>query len=133
MELYTSSLYNRSVVEAQGLELMDVTIKTGAGWLAPDWGFLREYLDSDKGVEAEVRYTKQYLEKMRESFRRYPSRWRGLLSKDRLCIGCYCHPGKFCHRLILVDLLGKVAKQWDIPFHYQGEIAFKRNKQCKDS
>lgn len=124
MELYTGQMNCGKWVPSQlGIPVLDVTVKSGDTTFAPDWETLMNYKRSPKTAIDEAEYTERFLQGLRDSFRSNPERWREILSMDSLCILCYCRKGKFCHRLILVDVFEKQCKHWNIPFVYKGELS----------
>ena len=86
---------------------------------APSWELVQGYLDGKVSTEE---YTEAYTAAMRKSFQQHTTRWLEVLGQDTVAIGCYCKPGAFCHRLLLVDFFRKVAEANRIPFEYLGEF-----------
>jgi len=118
VELYTTQMSQWRKALNKGIPCLDVTVKSGEKTFAPIWDFLMEY----KRDQDEVKYTSKFIPLMRKNFKRDKEFWLDTLKQDKLCIMCYCAKGKFCHRLILVDLFEKVCKMHNIPFEYKGEL-----------
>lgn len=119
MQLYTVSINKQDYAEIRGIELYDVTVKSGDKRFAPNWDFLMSY---KRGEINEEEYTEKFYTLMRDSFSEHKGFWLDLLSKESLAIACYCKAGKFCHRHLLVSIFEKVCKQYNIPFNYKGEL-----------
>ena len=119
MKLYTTPVYNWRKVKAQGIEFLDSTVKTGNKIFAPTWPLLAKYkakmIDEDE-------YTECYYQLMRESYINNRMEWDKLFEFDSLAIGCYCAAGKFCHRLLLKDILISIAESRGMVIEYLGEL-----------
>ncbi|MBN22764.1 MAG: hypothetical protein CL678_15875 [Bdellovibrionaceae bacterium] len=118
MQLYTVQLGQWRLVPPD-VELVDTTVKSGAKFLAPTWDMVMGVKD---GSLTEEQYTVQYYAMMRESYRRNKEQFLALLGKPAVALGCYCKPGDFCHRLLLIDILKRIAIVNDIHFEYVEEI-----------
>lgn len=119
MELYTVALYNWRSAEVKGIPVINTTIKTGDKRLAPNWNFLTLY---QKGTIDEDEYTRRFYAKMRWSYHKHRQFWDELICKDTLALACYCKPGKFCHRHLLVDIITKIGAREGIEVLYKGEL-----------
>lgn len=119
MELYTVAMYNWRKAKAKGVEVQDTTVRSGNALFAPSWEMVRTY---KAGELSEEEYTKQYYEKMRDSFRNNRDKWLALFQKEKLALACYCGPDKFCHRLLLKAILLKIAEAEGISVKDCGEI-----------
>ena len=118
MKLYTCQISQWRKATHLGVPCLDVTVKSGEKTFAPSWNLLMEY----KQDFDEVKYTSKFITLMRTNFKRDKEFWLETLKQDKLCIMCYCAKGKFCHRLLLVDIFEKVCKMYKIPFNYKGEL-----------
>lgn len=125
MKLYTAQIPKWRALKAAGIPLIDATVKSGKepsgapSVFAPSWELVQGYL---RGEITPEQYTEAYTKAMRLSFQQHTTRWLEVLGQDTVAIGCYCKPGAFCHRLLLVDFFRKVAEANRIPFEYLGEF-----------
>lgn len=102
MEVYTYQLSNISKVRAMGIPYMDTTIKSGDWMLAPTWQLLCAYKYNGMSDED---YTEAYNTLLELRLVEHPEYFDELFNMDVLAVGCYCRPGKFCHRHLLVKFL----------------------------
>lgn len=114
MEVYTYQLSRVHKVKAKGIPYMDITIKSGDWMLAPTWPLLvaKKY----HGLSDEE-YTKEFNRLLDERLIENPEYFNDLFNIDVLAVGCYCPPGNFCHRHLLVEFLQKHTETI-----YRGEI-----------
>jgi hypothetical protein len=119
MKLYTAQLGRWREAEKRGINFLDVTVKSGDKMFAPTWDFLmRHKRDQDDDA-----YIAEFIPLMRENFKNNKEYWFGLLSQqEELAIACYCGKGKFCHRILLVDIFEKLCDYYNIEFEYMGEL-----------
>ena len=122
MELYTIAMYNWRKARDLGIDILDTTAKGGISNLAPTWGIVKAYKQSDMGTQAEITYTTAYYEQMRESYKEHKDEWMEIFSKEKIAVACYCPPGKFCHRKLLIDMLTAIAKSLGVEVTFKGEI-----------
>lgn len=54
-------------------------------------------------------YVPAYVEEMRQSYRRWRSKWEELLARDSVTLCCYCTDPERCHRRILAEILAKLG------------------------
>lgn len=119
MQLHTVQLAKWRQVAAKQIPLVDTTAKSGLTMFAPHWEHVAAYKN---GTMTEADYTALYLEKMRQSYRENKDAWLKFIREPELAIACYCSAGKFCHRLLLKDILQKLCEQQGVPFQYVGEL-----------
>jgi hypothetical protein len=119
MEIYTSSLSNWRRIKAFGVEIVDITAKSGLHWFAPEYANVMLH---KQGMLSDAEYTELYIEKMRQSFRQYHANWMMLKHKKKVSYVCYCAPNTFCHRHIFVDLLSKYLTKEGVPHILKGEL-----------
>ena len=120
MELWTIQMSKWRKAQKLGLPFTDTTVKGNImSPFAPDWEFVKAYKD---GLISEEEYTALYKDKMRRSYQARQAEWLSFLRQEKAAVSCFCTPGKFCHRILLVDILKKVAEHHHIPFHYAGEV-----------
>lgn len=118
MKLYTAQMGRWREADKQGIPFVDVTVKSGNKAFAPTWDFLMDY----KRGGSDQDYIDKFIPLMRKSYRDNKQVWLDLINKDTVCIACYCGKGKFCHRLLLVDILEKVCLREGVTFQYKGEL-----------
>lgn len=97
----------------------DCTLKTGDIRFAPTGELLWPY---KRGEYTDEEYTAIYYQITRERFRDDPEPWLWLIRQERICLACYCRPGKFCHRHLLVDILEKLCQREGIRLIRRGEL-----------
>lgn len=114
MEVYTYQLANWRKVKDLGIHYMDTTIKSGDPMLAPTWTLLSAYRYFGLSDED---YTKAYNLLLEDRLKESPEYFNELFNIAVLAVGCYCRPGKFCHRHLLVKFLEKHTE-----IIYRGEI-----------
>lgn len=123
VKLWTLQLAKWRIAEKQNLPKLDITVKSGLKYLAPDWDFLMDYKQSDKGPEAEAAYTKRYLQKLNRLFDEDTDKLIEILRQDEVVLMCYCPPGKFCHRHLLVSYLIEIGEWFGYEVIYMGELS----------
>jgi hypothetical protein len=92
---------------------LDTTVKSGDKAFAPTWKMV---MGVKEGRISEEEYTREYLDRMRESYRNNRQRWDEVLGMDEVLLACYCPAGSFCHRYLLRDMLVKCGAE------YAGEV-----------
>lgn len=121
MKLYTVQIARYRKALALGVPFVDTSIKTGKSEFMPTWDMVMGY---KQGTVSEARYTEMYYDLMRQRYRANRQWWLAFLrDQPSAAIGCFCTPGVFCHRLLLVDIFKKICERNDIPFEYAGELA----------
>lgn len=120
--IYTVQMAQHRLVKKKGLELLDITVKSGDPRLAPTWDMLKAYKSSKMTKSAEEIYTEDYIEKLSKLHRDSPEVLHGLLAREHLVLACYCPPNTFCHRHLLKDILIKIADQIGVEVIDGGEI-----------
>lgn len=101
-----------------GTYLLDTTVKSGVLEFAPSWEMVNAY---KSGNLSEAAYTTLYQQRMRESQVDNKSLWDSLAKHPKLSLQCYCQKGKFCHRLLLVDILTDYFDEQGIEVLYNPE------------
>ena len=119
MRLHTFQLAKWRNVVALGIPYLDTTVKTGNSIFAPNWDIVMRV---KSGAISEVEYTDRYKQLMRESFLANKLEWLETIKAPELAVACYCPSGRFCHRLILVELLEALCRAHSVPFEYAGEL-----------
>lgn len=118
MKLYTAQMGRWREADKLGVPFIDVTVKSGNKAFAPTWDFLMEH----KRGGSDQAYIGKFIPLMRNSYKNNYKEWQDLINLDTVCISCYCGKGKFCHRILLVDILEKVCNSHNIDFEYLGEL-----------
>lgn len=103
--LWTIQIAKWRLAQFRGVKFLNIAAKGGVLPFAPDMSNVMRY---KRGEMTEDEYTACYLSKMAMSCETYPAYWERLLFYRAVAFGCYCPPGKYCHRLLFVDL----AKQY---------------------
>lgn len=119
MQLYTAKLTSSGDIEKLGLKLLDITVLSGVSIYAPKWDMLKKYKSGKMDPEE---YTELYLSLMRDSYSKNKEKWLELFTNKNLVLGCYCNPGDFCHRNIMVHILHQIAKKENFNVTYRGDI-----------
>ena len=120
MELWTISISQWRKAKARGIELIDITVKSGDKLFAPESSVLWAY---KAGEVSEDEYTRLYLNKLRDASRASPEAFKMFLSQDGpVAVGCYCRAGIFCHRHLFVQFMEHVARGNGYSLSYRGEI-----------
>lgn len=102
-----------------GIAYHDITVKSGDSVFAPTWSMVSSYKNV---IMTKYEYTKNNIELMRKSFELNSDYWLDFIKRDYVVLACYCKSKEFCHRYLLVSLLGTVCEHYGIPFEYIGEI-----------
>lgn len=125
MEVWTIQLGQWRLAKELNIPLVDTTYRSGImhngiRWLAPTG----ELLGNIKaGRITESGYQEIYLNLMRTRWSQDPQWFIDFCrTHDKIVLACYCGPGCFCHRLILVDILRNICVKYQIPFIYHGEL-----------
>ena len=124
MKWYTIAIPQWRKAKALGIELMDITVKSGDQRFAPFDDVLWAY---KRGQVTDEDYTTIYQGKLQSLLRSDPSAIEALLDPEAgetesRAVACYCTAGKFCHRHIWIDFMRDVAEDNGIHFEYCGEI-----------
>ncbi|QVW55075.1 hypothetical protein pEaSNUABM29_00031 [Erwinia phage pEa_SNUABM_29] len=123
VRLWTLQLAKWRVAEKRSLPKLDITVKSGLKYLAPDWDFLMDYKKSDKGPEAEAAYTVRYMQKLNRLFDEDTDKLIEILRNEEVVLMCYCPEGKFCHRHLLVKYLIEIGEWFGYEVIYMGELS----------
>lgn len=120
MELFTTQLSNWRTAKRLKIELVDTTVKGKAPLFAPTWDMV---MGHKNGTITDEEYTRLYREKMIQSWVENREGWERFMQREEpIALACYCAPGKFCHRKLLVKILEKLCARLNIPFKYYGEL-----------
>lgn len=119
VELYTIQNSNWRLASELGVSFIDTSVKSGRKEFAPTWSMVLAYKD---GRLSERAYETIYRARMARSQDANESAWEELYGLSRVAIGCYCTPGKFCHRHILADILENNLIERGVHVINMGEI-----------
>lgn len=120
MDLYTIAIPQWRKAKERGIELFDITVKSGYKPFAPYDDVLWAY---KRGEVSDEEYTQLYLEKLRKRFIEAPEDFQQFLEKSGpVAVACYCRAGKFCHRHLFVGFIQEVADDNGYTVRYAGEI-----------
>jgi ribA/ribD-fused uncharacterized protein len=96
---------------------LDITVKGGDPFgklFAPTWNMVSTYMKSGKTDNDKQNYIKKYHELVLNIIN--TEDWSKLLNMQHVVLVCFCPPGEFCHRHLLVYYLQKYGA------NYNGEI-----------
>lgn len=120
MELATIQIGRWKLARDRQFQLIDTTVKSGHDIFAPTWHMVMSHKD---GTLSDEGYTREYQQRMYESMRQNGDQWMQYVHSDTpMALGCYCKPGAFCHRHLLVKLFERICLKHQIPFLYYGEL-----------
>lgn len=120
MKWYTIAIPQWRKAKAMGVELFDITVKSGDQRFAPHPDVLWAY---KRGEVTDEDYTTIYVNKLRTLFVEAPEAFESLLTGEgSKAVACYCTAGKFCHRHPFIDFIRTLADDNGIDFEYAGEI-----------
>ena len=119
LEIYTVQLAQWRKVKALGIELVDITAKSGNHLFAPDYSHVIQYKNNEL---TENQYTVLYRDKMRWSYTHHRDEWNKLSGGSKIALACYCKAGEFCHRHLFKDMLIKHCVKNNIEYQDLGEI-----------
>lgn len=86
---------------------------------APTWDIVRGH---QKGRISDVEYTEKYLAILRSRYSKNPKLFTAPLEHDEVTVTCFCRPGKFCHRHLLIAVFAKIAEKHGITVIGGGEL-----------
>lgn len=120
MKLFTIQVGKWRLAKDRDIRLMDTTIKSGYSLFAPTWDMV---LGHKQGSLSDAEYSKLYRDLLTNSWLKRREEWMNFLKDDDIyALACYCKPGQFCHRYLLIKFLEKLCQQLEIPFEYYGEL-----------
>lgn len=120
MDIYTIALSQWRKAKEEGIELVDITVKSGIQTFAPEPAVLWAY---KRGEVSDDQYTDLYIKRMREQFRARPEAFEEFLNKEgKVAVACYCPAGKFCHRHLFIDFIKAIGDDNGYTLKYCGEI-----------
>lgn len=114
MKIFTYQIAKWRKVRRMKLIPIDTTIMTGEAMLAPTWTLVRGHKD---GVISDEEYELVYMDLLRDRYAQFPDYFEWLANQPVVALGCYCKPGNFCHRHLIVKFLKEITE-----VEYKGEI-----------
>ncbi len=123
MDVYTYQIAKWRLVKAldSGIVVIDTTVKSGYSQVAPSWDMV---MGHKAGTVSDEKYTQMYHDILDYSRQVNPNFWGSLLRLEKIALGCYCSPGKFCHRHLLVNYLRQLTT-----VNYVAEIGQTNNQK----
>ncbi len=122
MDVFTVSLSQWREATQRGILVINTTVKNGHPLFAPTWDMVMGHRE---GRLTDHEYQTAYVELLSERLRTHTVAWQEFMTMyadSRIALGCFCPTGKFCHRHILAPLLSQLAKRWNIPYAFYGEL-----------
>lgn len=120
MEIWTIQVAKYRLLQGTDIEFIDTTVKSGGNSpFKPTWDIV---MGHKNGTVTDAEYTQTYRQILIQSYQSRRSEWDTFLVKGKVAVACYCQPGKFCHRHLLVKALESACRSHRIPFVYKGEI-----------
>lgn len=123
-QVWTIQLGRWRLAKELGIELVDITVKSGVyrdgtSVFGPREDYLWLY---KKGQMSDEEYTRLYKARMAISQRKYPEEWERLALLPKAAYACYCAAGKFCHRHDFVTVLEEYLLSRNHTVVKQGEL-----------
>jgi uncharacterized protein YeaO (DUF488 family) len=115
MELH---IHTAQIGKYKGPDAVDITVKTGDRIFSPTWALV---MASKEGRIDWETYTEQYLELMRDSWRKNPDAWHAMLRRGTVTLLCYCRAGENCHRYLLAEFLRELGGKEGVAVINEGE------------
>lgn len=120
LQIYTIAIPQWRKAKEKGVDLFDITVKSGFEPFAPYKDVLYAY---KRGEVTDDRYTEIYLGKLREHFRGHPEDFQSFLERTvPVALACYCKADKYCHRHVFLKFIMEVAEDNGYDVEYLGEI-----------
>lgn len=92
-----------------GRDRLDITAQGQAAFgrfFAPGWSMVKGLKN---GSMTEEEYEQRYREMMLDGWHKHREIWETLLNMEQVTLVCFCAPGAFCHRMLLVSYLEKLG------------------------
>lgn len=119
IKLYTIQVPQWRIADAIGVKFIDITAKSGIQAFAPD---IENVFAYKNGLIPEEEYTRLYQDRMSLSREKNKKYWDNLLKYDAMAFGCYCTPGKFCHRHLFIEMAKEYIERQDVNVVMGGEL-----------
>lgn len=118
INIWTLSMSNWREAKKRGIQILDITAK-GKSIFGPS---MSQVMDYKQGLTTEEDYSRNYVARMEESKKRFPTRWEELLSYTDVAFACYCRPKVFCHRHLFKVIFEKYCSEKGYEVKQRGEI-----------
>jgi uncharacterized protein YeaO (DUF488 family) len=119
LQLWTMQIGQWRRARDQGIQMLDITVKSGLHVFAPEPSVLWAY---KRGETSWDEYVVAFEAKMRQSIIDYPKHWDTFAKKERVALACYCAAGENCHRHLLVPLITHHLAQFPVEVAFHGEL-----------
>ena len=119
VNIWTIQMGQWRLAKDAGIELLDITAKSGIPQFAPDYSNVILFKNNQLTKEE---YTTRYETKMRWSFRGYPEVWAKLKEHKNVAVACYCKPGEFCHRHLFAKMMQAYLVKYRFKVNLKGEL-----------
>ena len=111
--------------------VLDITVRSARDegkLMAPEWRMVRDFKEDRIDWPT---YTRQYQDLLRKRYARYAQVFHDLIrdaidEDKRLVLTCYCNTGpdsRECHRVLMADILGKIARQRGYEASGEGDLS----------
>lgn len=118
MSYWTIQLGKWRKAKAQGIEVIDISRKSGISAFAPSpsllatWRVIKLQMH-DGDPDNQRAYTERYMAEMRLSWVENRSIWVDLIERvisgeTEMAFSCYCGADSFCHRKIFINILDRL-------------------------
>jgi hypothetical protein len=130
MDLFTIQMGKRFEATKRKIRVIDTTVKTSDRLFSPTWNMVLGHKEKvaahERGEileQANQTYAQEYRRMMIDSWVRNRARWMEVInSEEPVAFACYCPKDKFCHRLLLRDMIEQICKKLNLPYQYYGEL-----------
>lgn len=120
LRLFTIQMGKWRLARDHGIDMVDTTHASRFSLFSPNREAVYAYKN---GTIDEDEYAKIYRDTLLRSWQTKRQNWMDFLqSAPMSALACYCGPGKFCHRHLLIKFIEQLCKQLKIPFEYYGEL-----------
>lgn len=122
MDVFTVQISNWRVATERGVLVINSTVRAKHPLFAPTWDMV---MGHKQGSVSDDEYRREYYALLDHRLHANVVPWQEFFMFNQgrqIALGCYCTPGDFCHRHLLVPMLGKLATHWKLPYAYFGEI-----------
>lgn len=117
--IWTIQLGQWRAAAESGIEMIDVTAKSGIKEFAPPF---QEVMNYKEGRLSQLQYTDMYMRRMRDSRAQSKAEWKKLIKHKRMAIACYCGAGQYCHRHLFVVNLKQYLEELGHKVNIRGEL-----------
>ena len=120
MHVFTIQIGKWRLAQQHNVQMINTTVKDGMRMFAPTWDMV---MGHKNGRVSDEEYTADYRKLMIQSMKDHRLKWEDFLKDDTpIALACYCKPGVFCHRHLLLGLFKEICEKRKIEFLYYGEL-----------